>query len=82
VVIFALLDPDSEYGSGFTDLTESGSGSKTLGTPIRKNINNKYTPENLPAWQTKELFLFCCGKGQLLLGDFLPVPPRFVAENK
>jgi hypothetical protein len=24
-VIFALLDPDSEYGSGSTDLIESGS---------------------------------------------------------
>jgi hypothetical protein len=31
-VILALLDPDpdSEYGSGSTDLIESGSGSKTL----------------------------------------------------
>ncbi len=40
-VIFALLDPDpdSEYGSGSTGLIESGSGSKTLGIPIKKNIN-------------------------------------------
>ncbi len=31
-VIFDLLDPDpdSEYGSGSTDLIESGSGSETL----------------------------------------------------
>jgi hypothetical protein len=27
-VIFALLDPDYEYGSGSTDLTESGSDPK------------------------------------------------------
>jgi hypothetical protein len=29
-VIFALMDPDSEYGSGSTDLIESGSRSETL----------------------------------------------------
>jgi hypothetical protein len=44
-VIFALLDPDSEYGSGSTDLIESGSnpdpdqisGFRRILCPFRKS---------------------------------------------
>jgi tetratricopeptide (TPR) repeat protein len=37
-VIFALLDPDSEYGSGSTDLNESGSNPKPNPKPCEQGL--------------------------------------------
>ncbi len=49
-VIFALLDPDSEYGSGSTDLIESGSNPVPDPKPWYKLILFSCVPKIYHIW--------------------------------